>query len=136
MLLLKFVFFCLLSKSSLAKSDGAPLASCGYMLPGHASHQGIHGVPINQQRKETSPYTINATWERENRYVRLTITGSQLKGFIIQARQSENGKAVGTFIEIDEFSNETKYHDCTGKHHKVCDYVRLKSSTHVRARSC
>lgn len=111
MRLLQMVLACLVSRTLLGKPDGAPTASCQYMLPGHITNSGLgrHPSPIQHQDVAESPYIINATWDKQGEYVHVLITGSTIQGFLIQARETAVGPAVGKFKNL---SKESKYQIC------------------------
>lgn len=119
MKVLYVILGCFGGQISLGLPDGAPPKSCKYMLPGHLKGFGSerHSELISHQPKESSRYIINATWDEKHRYVHVSITGHILRGFLIQARQTQDGQAVGSFRML---SNDSKYQDCTGPNFKVC----------------
>ena len=100
---------------SFAYGNGAPPVSCDFMTPGHISS----GVPVLEQNEASSKYTIKAVWDEKRRYVQLSVTGSTLQGFLIQARETLDGPAVGNFKML---SNEVKYQDCRKSEPKVYMY--------------
>lgn len=114
--LLPIVLVCLASRLALGHPNGAPNLSCKELIPGHTRKFGRHYFPISDQ-KGPSNYIIKAEWDEEREFVRVSITGSTLQGFLIQARETLDGPAVGNFKAI---SNESQYLDCTGDDFKVC----------------
>lgn len=110
---LEFLFISTLK----AYDTGAPPKSCEYMIPGHVQNFGRHSKLISGQPKESSRYVINATWSfvDSRYYVRVSIMGEKLRGFLIQGRQTVGGSALGRFKMLSDVS---KYQDCTS--FKVC----------------
>ena len=110
MMLLQIVLLFLSAGTSLALPDGSPSYTCMQMIPGHLASNRKNLIP--DERKDGSMYTVNASWddEEQREYIRVSITGDLLRGFLIQARQSVDGDAVGDF---EMLSNDTKYHNCT-----------------------
>ena len=105
---------------SFAYGNGAPPVSCDFMTPGHISS----GAPVLEQNEASSKYTIKADWDEKRRYVQLSVTGSTLQGFLIQARETHDGPAVGNFKML---SNElAKYQDCRQNKPKVYIYIYEK----------
>lgn len=130
-LLLRLVLVCLTFRITFGHPDGAETMSCQSMLPGHLRRVGFRKrIPIAPQ-KTVSPYTIMAGWDEEHRqYIRVSVTGMPLKGFLIQARKRKDGPAVGAF---KLFSNESaRYQNCTGNKFKV----RFNIFIPVAAKSC
>lgn len=107
MLLVKVVLLCISGvRLSFAYGTGAPPRSCHFMTPGHKSLS----APVDEQSHESSNYTIKADWDDEYRYVRLSVAGSTLQGFLIQARETKDGPAVGNFKMLPQ---ESKYQNCS-----------------------
>ena len=89
---------------------GAPSKACVHMVPGHIESR----MPIPRQRGVT-PYEVRA--EIYGSYVRLSVNGSvNIQGFLIQARQTENGPAFGEF-KLQSLSENliAKHQDCSDK---------------------
>lgn len=93
------------------REHGAPPKSCFHMLPGHFQS---FGFPITRQRGE-SPYEVKA--EINGSYVRLSVNGSlNIRGFLIQARQTVNGPAIGEFKLQSQSENLiAKHQNCAEK---------------------
>lgn len=89
---------------------GAPSKACAHMLPGHFGPRW----PISRQYGAT-PYEVRA--EIYGSYVRLSVNGSvNIQGFLIQARQTENGPAFGEF-KLQNLSENliARHQDCSDK---------------------
>ena len=116
-MLLQIVLLFLSAETSLALSDGSPSYACMQMIPGHLAPNKKNLIP--DERKDGSMYTVNASWDDDEKreYIRVSITGDLLRGFLIQARQSVDGVAVGDF---EMLSNDTKYQNCT---HEVSEIL-------------
>lgn len=116
--LIQLVILCLTGKIVFGHSKGAPSDTCFYMLPGHTlSDSSPPAVPVDLSR---SPYKVEAEIDGKN--VRLSITGEMtVAGFLIQARQTEDGPPFGMFRFKPKQSNDSmvQYQDCTGDKYKV-----------------
>ena len=86
--------------------NGAPPKSCEPMLPGH--FDPVRRVVVTDQ-KTSSPYTVNASWDNEYKYIRVSVTGDTIQGFIIQGKMPGNESAVGKFTKL---SSNSKYQNC------------------------
>ena len=83
-------------------SQGAPDSACNTLVPGH-------GV---DSQSSLSPYTLTPSVASAEPAQRIKVTlgssdGSPFKGFIVQARDSNNNEVIGTF-----FTDEHKYLTC------------------------
>ena len=106
---LHLIVLCLTGKIVFGLETGAPSKACVSMFP---QHKPLAIVPPTILGKDlrTSPYEVKA--EIVGMYVRLTVNGSRsVGGFLIQARQTENGRAIGKFNE----NVIAQYQDCTSK---------------------
>lgn len=89
---------------------GFPKASCKSMLPVVFSKR-FPPAPIASQTV-TSPYTVNATWDKTMQLVRVEVSGETVVGFLIQGRLRDDGPAVGSFVNIAG-NPDVKYQDCS-----------------------
>ena len=107
---LQLVILCL-TGNVFGEENGAPPKACKHMAPGHFM-SGPHGPPISRRDLRDSPFEVKA--EIVGRYVRLLVNGSTtIQGFLIQARQTENGSPIGKF-KLQRQSNDSiaKYQNC------------------------
>ena len=111
MKVLQFIILYLSGNVVFSLEHGAPSIACAHMLPGHFIASRL---PILRQ-DGVSPYEVRA--EIYGSYVRLSVNGSvNIQGFLIQARQTENGPAIGEF-KLQSLSENliAKHQDCSDK---------------------
>ncbi|XP_055959250.1 putative defense protein 3 [Patella vulgata] len=82
-------------------SSGAPPSACVSLTP-------LHGL---SPQTSTAPYSMNvsSTTYGPNQQITVSITGSTLRGLIVQARKS-SGETIGTFSNP---STDTRIFQCT-----------------------
>ncbi|XP_028418369.1 putative defense protein [Dendronephthya gigantea] len=102
------LFSVILTELVLGERTGAPQQSCKTMTPGH---RGTF-IPLIPRQKQPSGYSLDAKLEKSLKMVRVTVSGKALKGFLIQGRWSEDGPAVGSFLNITEDLG-VKYQNCS-----------------------
>lgn len=108
MYILTLVVFSIITNLVWGRGDGAPSKSCESMVPGHTGAI----LPLIERQTGPSIYTFNATWDKNLKMVRVSVSGEAVAGFLIQGRLGENGPAVGTFVNITG-NPDAKYQDCT-----------------------
>ena len=106
MKILYLFFLCFNGKVVFGRGSGAPETSCDHMIPGH-----VDFVPIVGQQLSKTPYKVKA--EIDGAFVRLAVSGSRsLAGFLIQARETESGPAMGEFKLTANTRKQTQYQNC------------------------
>ncbi|CAB4037026.1 Hypothetical predicted protein [Paramuricea clavata] len=108
MYILTLVVFSIITNLVCGRGYGAPSPSCKSMVPGH---KGIFIPPLIERQTGPSIYTFNATWDKNLKMVRVSVSGEPVAGFLIQGRLNENGPAVGTFVNITG-NPDAKYQNC------------------------
>lgn len=101
-------------KVVLGFPSGAPPQSCFHMSPGHF-RSVTPRIPIPRRDLRETPFKVWAVIDGTK--VRVTVNGTvPLQGFIIQARLSPDGLAIGQFSLFSQANNSVaKYQDCSNK---------------------
>ena len=115
MKVLQLIILCLFGNVVFGLRNGGPPRACDHMQPGHKRSESTRLPLISRQLLNRTPYEVKA--ETHGSYVRLTVNGSaNIQGFLIQARLTEKGPAIGQFKLKSQSENFiAKHQDCAEK---------------------
>jgi hypothetical protein len=123
-----FIVFFVAAIAALTSSypTGAPPSACENLVPRHGNHQPQTSLPpvriVLSQDKVRPGETIDVKVEGID-------SDYTFKGFVIQARNAETNKLVGT-MEVEDGNSHVL--DCNGSNSVTQSNIELKNSVSVR----